>query len=309
MCKFKSGIILKGKVVLAPKENESHQALLESLGIEDNFQNAARRFVRVELIPPNGNKAAPIEQWKYNVDQDIVPGWYEEDPQKYEYEMREVVAEYMKDELKNVICGYDWTPVQDGEYTLYFMNGVMEYMSFGKNNNYAESNVAEYLDESQLLKDLKEKFGNKLVPFNLSLTSMDGFKDYGIKENCLFNVAEYLDESQLLKDLKEKFGNKLVPFNLSLTSMDGFKDYGIKENCLLAIPNIQVLMKYGEDIPTIDNMYWLANPNQTPRRGDYSCVQCVCSIGYVRYDVCDWLHGVRPFFICRNHAVLEGKER
>ena len=262
MCKFKSGIILKGKVVLAPKGNESHQALLESLGIEDNFQNAARRFVRVELIPPNGNKAAPIEQWKYNVDQDIVPGWYEEDPQKYEYEMREVVAEYMKDELKNVICGYDWTPVQDGEYTLYFMNGTMEYMSFGKNNNYAES-----------------------------------------------NVAEYLDESQLLKDLKEKFGNKLVPFNLSLTSMDGFKDYGIKENCLLAIPNIQVLMKYGEDIPSIDNMYWLATPNQTPRRGDYSCVQCVYRGGCVRYRGYFWEHGVRPFFICRNHAVLEGKER
>lgn len=254
MCKFKSGIILKGKVVLAPKGNESHQALLESLGIEDNFQNAARRFVRVELIPPNGgNKAAPIEQWKYNVDQDIVPDWYEEDPQKYENEMREVVAEYMKDELKNVICGYDWTSVQDGEYTLYFMNGAMECISFGKTNNYAKS-----------------------------------------------NVAEYLDNSQLLKDLKEKFGDKLIPFSLSLTSMDGFKDYGIKENCLLAIPNIQVLMKYGEDIPTIDGMYWLANPNQTPRRGDSSYVRCVRSCGYVDCDGCGWKRGVRPFFIIKS---------
>ena len=256
MCKFKSGIILKGKVVLAPKGNESHQALLESLGIEDNFQNAARRFVRVELIPPNGwnwNKTAPIEQWKYNVDQDIVPDWYEEDPQKYENEMREVVAEYMKDELKNVICGYDWTSVQDGEYTLYFMNGTMKYMSFGRHNNYAES-----------------------------------------------NVAEYLDNSQLLKDLKEKFGDKLIPFSLSLTSMDGFKDYGIKNHCLLAIPNIQVLMKYGEDIPTIDNTYWLATPNQTPRRGDSSCVQYVRSSGYVDYDGCCWGHGVRPFFIIKS---------
>ena len=254
MCKFKSGIILKGKVVLAPKGNESHQALLESLGIEDNFQNAARRFVRVELIPPNGgNKAAPTEQWKYNVDQDIVPDWYEEDPQKYENEMREVVAEYMKDELKNVICGYDWTSVQDGEYTLYFMNDTIEYMSFGRHNNYAKS-----------------------------------------------NVAEYLDNSQLLKDLKEKFGDKLIPFSLSLTSMDGFKDYGIKNHCLLAIPNIQVLMKYGEDIPTIDNTYWLATPNQTPRRGDSSCVRYVRSCGCVRYGDCYWGLGVRPFFIIKS---------
>lgn len=65
------------------------------------------------------------------------------------------------------ICGYDWTSVQDGEYTLYFMYGAMRIMSFGENNNYAESNVAECLDKSQLLKDLREKFGDKLVPFDL----------------------------------------------------------------------------------------------------------------------------------------------
>ena len=35
MCNFKSGIILKNRVVLAPEGNESHSDLLESLGIED----------------------------------------------------------------------------------------------------------------------------------------------------------------------------------------------------------------------------------------------------------------------------------
>ena len=114
------------------------------------------------------------------------------------------------------------------------------------------------------------------------------------------NVAEYLDNSQLLKDLKEKFGDKLIPFSLSLTSMDGFKDYGIKNHCLLAIPNIQVLMKYGEDIPTIDNTYWLATPNQTPRRGDSSCVRCVYRNGVEDYGGCCWELGVRPFFIIKS---------
>ena len=32
MCRFKSGIILKNKVVVAPGENDSHSDLLESLG-------------------------------------------------------------------------------------------------------------------------------------------------------------------------------------------------------------------------------------------------------------------------------------
>ncbi len=41
MCKFKSGIILKNKVVLTPEGNESHSDLLESLGIEDTRMNVS----------------------------------------------------------------------------------------------------------------------------------------------------------------------------------------------------------------------------------------------------------------------------
>ena len=46
MCQFKSGIILKNKVVLAPEGNDSHSDLLESLGIEDDRMNAMKVFVR-----------------------------------------------------------------------------------------------------------------------------------------------------------------------------------------------------------------------------------------------------------------------
>lgn len=51
MCRFKSGIILKNKVVVAPGENDSHSDLLESLNIEDSYINATKMFVRAELIP------------------------------------------------------------------------------------------------------------------------------------------------------------------------------------------------------------------------------------------------------------------
>lgn len=73
MCQFKSGIVLKNKVVLAPEGNESHSDLLESLGIEDNHLNASKTFVRAELIPKDNNKAVDVKEWKYRVDQDIVP--------------------------------------------------------------------------------------------------------------------------------------------------------------------------------------------------------------------------------------------
>lgn len=51
MCEFKSGIIFKNRVELAPLENESHSSLLEKLDIEDNEFNASKKFVRAELIP------------------------------------------------------------------------------------------------------------------------------------------------------------------------------------------------------------------------------------------------------------------
>lgn len=254
MCEFKSVIILRNKVVLAPEGDESHSNLLESLNIEDTYMNASKVFVRAELIPPEGNKVEPVEKWNYRVDQDITPVWYDEDPGRYEFLIRESVKEYMKDKIRNVICGYDWVPIQDGELTYYFMNGVMFSSNFGKTNDYRSS-----------------------------------------------YVREILLSSTLLVSLKEKFRDKLLPIKLDLTSMDGLKDYGSVENDLIAIPSIELLMKYGSEITLIDKRYWLATPNQTAMREDSTCVRYVCSYGSVSYNDCHWCDcGVRPFFILQS---------
>lgn len=163
------------------------------------------------------------------------------------------MTEYMKDKLQNVICGYDWTEVQDGNRTYYFMNGSLFRTKFGETNDYKSSYVRE-----------------KLL------------------------------ESDLLSDLKEKFGDKLLPISLDLTSMDGFKDYGKIEGDLLAIPNVELLMKFGYKIPLINTWYWLATPNQTPTRNDSQYVQYVDYNGYVDCRDCDDSGSVRPFFILQS---------
>lgn len=189
MCQFKSGIILKNRIVLAPEGNESHSDLLESMGIEDNRMNATKKFVRVELIPPNRNKAIDISLWKYNVDQDIVPDWYEEDPKKYEQEFRNEVAEYIKDRIK-IICGYAWTPIKtDEKGTYYIMDGYLkEESEFGKNNNYAESYIRNNLNNSELAAQLKNEFGDRLMSITTNLLSLDGLNDYGIVEGDILSI-------------------------------------------------------------------------------------------------------------------------
>ena len=217
--------------------------------------NAYKTFVRAELIPKNDDKMTDVKDWKYKVDQDIVPDWYEKDPERYEREFRNAIEKYMEEWKKQFkfICGYYWTSVQDGNHTYYFMNDILKRSEFGKTNNYADSYV----------------------------------------RNDLVN-------SELATELKKEFGDKLVPISLDLTSMDGFKDYGTVEGDILAIPNIQLLMKFGESIPLIDNWYWLANPNQTPKRKDSRFVQCVGSSGRVSYRDCGYDSGVRPFFILKS---------
>lgn len=86
MCRMKSCLVLKNRVFCPAYD--SHQDMLEELGIEDNEINAMKTFVRVELIPPEATSdyfndkyftslRAPLSEWKLVVDQDILPDWWE----------------------------------------------------------------------------------------------------------------------------------------------------------------------------------------------------------------------------------------
>ena len=100
MCGFKSGLILKNRCVIAEGANDSHSDLLESLGIEDNIENAMRVFVRVELLPPNEEWWTDPDTWKENVDQDILPEWFENDKDRYFDEFRKAVKDWWKEHVR-----------------------------------------------------------------------------------------------------------------------------------------------------------------------------------------------------------------
>lgn len=78
MCQLKSCLVLKDRV-FCPDYN-SHQQMLEELGIEDDYLHASKTFVRVELTPPDVVQSLiePLDRWTLRVDQDIVPEWWDE---------------------------------------------------------------------------------------------------------------------------------------------------------------------------------------------------------------------------------------
>ena len=95
MCQLKSGIILKNKVFVP--EYDSHTEMLEELGIKDDCLNASKTFVRVELLPADNDMSSDIDTWELNVDQDIIPEWYDEDT--YKPQVVEAVKAWAKDHV------------------------------------------------------------------------------------------------------------------------------------------------------------------------------------------------------------------
>lgn len=188
MCKFKSGIITKNGITLAPMYNDSHSSLLVSMGIEDNQMNAMKVFVRAELVPPNNDKTADVKSWKYRVDQDIVPDWYEEDSKRYEDEMREAVADWMEKHFIT-ICGKSCMKIKEDEKGSYYMlTDALFESDFGKNNNYVTSNVRKKLQECDFANELRKEYSDKLVPITTNLLSLDGFDDYGVVDGDILAI-------------------------------------------------------------------------------------------------------------------------
>ena len=78
MCQLKSCLVLKDRVYCP--DYDSHQDMLDKLGIKDDYLGASKTFVRVELLPPDDVKSLmePLDRWTLKVDQDVTPEWWDE---------------------------------------------------------------------------------------------------------------------------------------------------------------------------------------------------------------------------------------
>ena len=90
MCSFKSALCLRDRVFVP--DYDSHEDMLKELGIQDDYLNASKTFVRVELSPANGDKSSDPMGWKLKVDQDIRPEWF--DPEVYELRIKQAIADW-----------------------------------------------------------------------------------------------------------------------------------------------------------------------------------------------------------------------
>lgn len=179
MCRFKSALIFKNKVVLAPIYNESHSTMLNKCKVEDTDFNARKVFIRAELIPYEDDFMSDISKWKYIVDQDVTPDWYNEDPGKYEEAFRSEVKEWRDKNIVS-ICGQPCTKLkEENGVTYYHLCKPLFSTEFGTDNNYANSTLRKELLTHEFTLNLQKEYRDRLVPVTMDLTSLDGLKDYG----------------------------------------------------------------------------------------------------------------------------------
>ena len=97
MCQLKSCLVLKDRVYCP--DYDSHQDMLDKLGIKDDYLGASKTFVRVELTPPDGRRSMmePLDRWTLKVDQDITPEWW--DAEAYRQRVEEAVEAWRREHV------------------------------------------------------------------------------------------------------------------------------------------------------------------------------------------------------------------
>jgi hypothetical protein len=90
MCEHAAAILTRTDVHWC--ETDSHTHEIERLGLRDDGARSPD-FVRVEITPPDKDFSQPLSEWRYHVDQDSVPDWYE--PRSAEAAVRDALPAWV----------------------------------------------------------------------------------------------------------------------------------------------------------------------------------------------------------------------
>jgi hypothetical protein len=97
MCNFFSCIVTQtGSVYHNAAIDDSHTSIELPDGLRDDTANKDEmQFCKVEIVPPDGNVFAPLDQWSFDVDESITPTWWNEEYRAFAYDaLKEFLADH-----------------------------------------------------------------------------------------------------------------------------------------------------------------------------------------------------------------------
>ena len=209
MCKLKSAIILKDKIFMP--DYDSHSKMLEELGITDDYINASKVFVRAELSPENEDIFSDIDGWKFSVDQDITPEWFDE--KDCAERMRNTVKEWAK---THIFIGQNGLAISHGENI--FIKDCKNVDIYGKAmvkyicgnttvKNIYDSATVEYIYDSATVEYI---YGKATVEYICGSTTVENIYDNATVERIYGNATvENIYDSATVEYI---YGNATVKY-------------------------------------------------------------------------------------------------
>ena len=76
MCEPASMIIVKSGKVYWSQSSESHEDIIAEFNLEHLDTMRDVQLVRMEITPPDRDLRKPLEEWRFKVDQDMLPDWW-----------------------------------------------------------------------------------------------------------------------------------------------------------------------------------------------------------------------------------------
>ena len=198
MCKLKSAIILKDRIFMP--DYDSHSKMLEELKITDDYFNASKVFVRAELAPENGDGFSDIDGWKFCVDQDITPEWF--DKKDCAERMRNAVKEWAK---THIFVGQNYLKISHGENI---------FIKDCKNVNIYGNATVKYICGNATVKNICDDATVKYICDNATVEYI--YDNATVKNICDDATVEYISDNATVERIydnamvKNIYGNATV---------------------------------------------------------------------------------------------------
>ena len=232
------GIIMEKRCVLAEGLGGVHAQLLERVGIKDIEANAKTKFVKVEMKFISDEWWTDPDNWKININQDILPDWYKENYEKYDLEFRKAVKDWCR---THVFVDRQLSELKDGYYLL--RNCNVQILNRDAVVELSNSNVRRMLKNATVLEmrqnsSINEMFENTVVQrmsdssfvntmYGRAIVSnmLDNTKVHMMSENAKVKemsdnarVTKMFDQSQVEK-MSDNSGVQAMYYNTSITEM------------------------------------------------------------------------------------------
>jgi hypothetical protein len=104
MCKFYSAIVMRNGDLLHNENLMSHEDIIRLFNINDSQVNCDK-FVRVEFTPDEYSDYPDIEKYKLNVDEEIIPEWFEKHREYITSRLKEFVSKRIITSDQKILTG------------------------------------------------------------------------------------------------------------------------------------------------------------------------------------------------------------